>query len=210
MEEDALKALIVRAIDGDEVALKVVLTRTRRDLHDYVTKRIPRSCRHLFDADDIVQVAHMSIFQNIAQMRSTHAGSFHRWTRAIALNRLRNAINACRTAKRQAPQRQPGDRVQSYEDSTIALFSRISISNETASKALARAEAISMMETAMAELPHHYRQALLLVHLEGFGVKETAIVLGRTDRAIHGLCRRALRQLEAHLGSVSKYLSSST
>lgn len=209
MEAEALGALIVRAVEGDEVALKVVLTRTRRGLRDFVSEKIPRDCRHLFDSDDIVQVTHISIFQNINRIRSTHPGSFHRWTRAIALNRLRNAVSAYRTAKRDAGRLQPGDPRPSYEDSTMVLFNTIAGSGSTASKAVARAEAVSMMEAAMARLPQHYRQALRLVHLEGLRVGEAAAVMGKTDRAVHGLCRRALRQLEGELGTVSKYFSSS-
>ncbi len=209
MNVDALEALIVRAADGDEVALKVVLTRTRRDLCEYVVNKIPRACRNLFDAEDVVQMAHMSIFQNIDQVRSTQPGSFHRWTRAIALRRLHNAVRAYRTAKRDAARQQPGHAKPSYEDSTIALFNTIAGRGETASKSVARAEAVSRMETAMDRLPQHYRQALRLVHLEGLRVSEAAAVMGKTDRAVHGLCRRALRQLETHLGSVSDYLSSS-
>ncbi len=66
-----------------------------------------------------------------------------------------------------------------------------------------------MMETTMASLPRHYRQVLQLVHLEGLRVGEAAAVMGTTDRAVHGLCRRALKQLETQLGHISKYLSSS-
>ncbi len=209
MEVEALEVLIVRAIDGDEVALKVVLTRTRRGLREYICRKIPHDCQHLFDADDIVQVAHMSIFQNMDLIRSTLPGSFQRWTRAIALNRLRTAVRAYRTAKRDPARVQPGDRRLSHEDSRMALFDTISGSGRTASKAVARAEAVSMMETALATLPRHYRQVLQLVHLEGLRIGEAAAIMGRTDRAVHGLCRRALKHLETQLGSVSNYLSSS-
>ena len=74
---------------------------------------------------------------------------------------------------------------------------------------MARAEAVSMMEAAIARLPQHHGQALRLVYLEGLRVNEAAAIMGKIDRAVQGLCRRTLRQLEAELGSVSKYLSSS-
>ena len=209
MEGEALEALIGRAAEGDEVAFKVVLARTRPGLRDYIAQKIPRDCRHLFDADDIVQAAHMSIFQNIDQIRSNHPGAFHRWIRAVALNRLRNSISAYRTAKRDVARNQACSPRASYEDSTVALFNTIAASDRRASQNLARAEAVSRMESAMDALPHHYRQALRLVHLEGLRVSEAAAVMGKTDRAVHGLCRRALKQLEIELGSVSKYLSSS-
>ena len=209
MDVKALEALIVRAIDGDEVALKVVLTRTRRGLREYICRKIPRDCRHLFDADDIVQVTHMSIFQNLDLIRSAYPGSFQRWTRAIALNRLRTTIRAYRTAKRNPARVATGDRPLSHEDSTMALFDTVAGPGRTASKAVARAEAVSMMETALATLPRHYRQVVQLVHLEGLRVVEVAAIMGKTERAVHGLCRRALKQLEAQLGNVSNFLSSS-
>ncbi len=208
MEAEALEALVVRAIGGDEVALKVVLARTRHGLCEYVSEKIPRDCRHLFDADDVVQVAHMAIFQSIDQFLSTQATSFLRWTRAIALNRLRNAIGAYRTAKRDAARVRSGHQRLSLEDSTMDLFNTIAGCDGTASKSVARAEAVSMMEDAMAKLPLDHRQALQLVYLEGLRVGEAAAVMAKTDRAIHGLCRRGFKQLAAQLGSASKYLSS--
>jgi len=209
MDAAALEALVVRAIDGDKVALRVVLTGTRRVLRDFVASKIPRDCQHLFDADDIVQTTHMSIFRNIGSVRSTHPGSFHRWIRAIALNRLRNAINAYRAAKRDGARQRCRVAPPGFEDSTVALFQNIAAGGRRASQDVAREEAVSLMEAAMAKLPHHYRQALVLVHLEGLPVRDAAAVMDRTDRAVHGLCRRGLRQLEIQLGTVSKYLSSS-
>jgi hypothetical protein len=39
-------------------------------------------------------------------------------------------------------------------------------------------------------------------------VRVAAEVMGRSDRAIHGLCRRGLVLLRNHLGSATRFLSS--
>jgi len=206
MKSNALETLIARARGGDTVALKVVLTRTRGSLLEYVSGKIPQDCQHLFDAEDITQDTHILIFQNIRDIRSVRTTSFDRWTKAIALNRLRNAVSAYRAAKRDLARNRPGDARQNWEDSTAALFNVLAGSDETASKAVARADAVRAMETAMTTLPQHYQQAVRLVHLEGLPVGEAADLMGKTERAVHGLCRRALRRLEIHLGNVSKHL----
>lgn len=57
---DVHHGLLERAADGDQVALKVLLTRSRLGLYEYVAGRIPRNGRPPIDAEDIVQATHVS------------------------------------------------------------------------------------------------------------------------------------------------------
>ena len=55
----------------------------------------------------------------------------------------------------------------------------------------------------MKSLPAHYEQALRLVHIEGRSVREVAEAMDRTERAIHGLCRRGLQMMREQLESTT-------
>ncbi len=193
------QGLVERAADGDQVALKVLLTRSRLGLHEYIAGRIPRNGHPLIDAEDIIQATHVSVFQNITALRSTHPASFNRWIKTIALSHLRNTIKLHRAVKRGEDRQVAGDARKTWEDSTLALFDALAAAGRTPSLSFARREAITAMETALSELPLHYQHAVRLTHLEGLSVKEAAQIMGRTERAIHGLCRRALMQLEEQL-----------
>jgi RNA polymerase sigma-70 factor (ECF subfamily) len=94
------------------------------------------------------------------------------------------------------------------EDSTLALLDTLAGPGRTPSKSVARREAIDAVHASLAELPEHYRAALWLVHIKGLSVKAAATDMGRSERAIHGLCRRGLRLLRNRLRSTTTFLSS--
>lgn len=200
--------LLLRAIDGDTVALKLLLTESHGPLCERISRRVFGDLQRVVDVEDIVQEAHVEVFRRIRSFEPRGPGSFSRWLTAIAINRLRNAIKRHRAAKRGGGRiaRSPSDR--RIEDSTIALLSALRSPEKTPSRCVARREAVDAVHSALDELPEHYRRAVWLVHIEGRSVRETASQMGRTERAIHGLCRRGLKLLETRLQSSSRFLSS--
>ncbi len=204
--EERELALVRRAAAGDAVALKLLLTKTRPRLRCYISRQIPSDLGRVADADDIVQETHVVVFHRIDGFQPRGADSFFQFTAAIAMNLLRNAITRHRAAKRgggRAPIRRP----KSIEDSTIAMLDLLAGPGHTPSRSVARHEAIEAVESALAELPDHYQQAVRLVHIEGCPVREAASRMGRTERAVHGLCRRGLKLMRNQLFSASKFLS---
>ena len=89
----------------------------------------------------------------------------------------------------------------------FALLDTLAGPTQTPSRNVARGEAIDAVEDALDQLPDHYRQAVWLVHIAGRPVREAALAMGRTDRAIHGLCRQGLKAMRDYLGSESRFLS---
>ena len=201
-------ALVQREIAGDAGALKLLLTESRPRLWEYIARRIPAELTRLIDADDLVQEVHIEVFRRIGSLDQRESGSFFSWVATIGANRLRDAIR-----KHQAEKRGAGADVvataRGIEDSTIALLDTLAGPGRTPSRSVARVEAIKAVHTALDELPEHYRRALWLVHLEGRPVREAAMEMDRTERAIHGLCRRGLKLLEDRIGSSTGLLGSS-
>jgi RNA polymerase sigma factor (sigma-70 family) len=134
------------------------------------------------------------------------SGSFERWVTAIAVRQLRGAVRRQRTAKRGGG-RATVNQLRSVEDSAVALLDMLCGPDHTPSRCIAKKEAVGAVQTAMMELPEHYRQAVWLVHIEGRQVRDVAAQMGRTHRAVNGLCRRGLKLLKAQLESASRFLS---
>ncbi len=201
-------ALVHAAVAGDAAALKLLLLDGHARLCAYLGRRIPVSLQGVVAPDDIAQEAYIQVFQHIRNFRAAGPDAFARWISTIALRKLRNAIKAQRALKRGGGQ---GATTGSptNEDSLAGLLDLVAADGPTPSRVLARRDAVQMLAVALQDLPDHYRQAVRLVYLEGRPVAEAAAAMGRTERAIHGLCRSALRLLREHLGSASQFFSSS-
>lgn len=197
--------LLQQAVGRDPAALQRLLTDTYLWLCDYVARRVPTDLRSIVDAEDIIQQTHIEVFRRIDQFAPHGMDSFRRWVRAIALSRLRNLIKAHRAAKRGGRRARVSDRGR-IDDSTVALLDHIAGPGATPSRCVARGEAIDAVESALGALPEHYRQAVRLVHIEGHRIGEAAALMGRTERAIHGLCRRGLKRMREFLQRESELL----
>ena len=202
-------ALLRRAIDGDSAALKLVLLDLHPRLCSYLTRRIPADLRPALDAEDVVQETYAQIFRRIRDFDLRGSASFQRWVYTIALHQFRHAISRGRAAKRGGGARALTPPRRSREESCVALLELLAGPGRTPSRCVARQEAVLAVEAALTELPEHYRQALWLIHIQGWTVAMAAAEMGRTERALHGLCRRGLKLLRDRLGSRSRYLSSS-
>ncbi|MFH1111334.1 MAG: RNA polymerase sigma factor [Planctomycetota bacterium] len=204
---DVRLGLIKRAVEGDELALSALLAESRSRLLRLVSCRIPAVLKPSIEADDIVQQAHVEIFRRIKSFRNQNVESFDRWTSTILLRQLLNALRELRALKRGGGQvRLGGDR--RLEDSSIALWNTLVGPGKTPSRVAARREAALAVHSALDGLPAHYRKAIWSIHIEGCPVREVACALGKTERAVHALCRRGLARMRRQLRSVSKFLSS--
>ena len=178
-------------------------------LCERLLRRIPADLRSILDPEDVLQESHVEVFRRIESFQPHGPGSFHRWTAAIALSRLRNNIKKYRAAKRGGGRRAVQPLPRNLEDSVVGLFNMVAAPGETPSRIVAKREAVDAVQSGLKDLPEQYRRAIWLVHIEGQSVKDAAAAMGRSERAIHGLCRRGLKLLEGQLGNASRFLSSS-
>ena len=200
-------AMVHAAVAGDLAALKLLLLSGHARLCTYLDRRIPPNLRGMLAPDDVAHEAYIQVFQHISTFRPAGPDALARWTSTIALRKLRNAVKAQRTLKRGGGQ--PAIMGLGHEDSLTGLLDLVAAGGPTPSRVLARDDAVQALRVALQDLPDHYRQAVRLVYLEGRPVAEAAATMGKTERAVHGLCRSALRLLRDHLGSASQFFSSS-
>lgn len=196
------------AIDGDHLALTLLLTEAEGHLRGRLAGRIPQNLRSVVDVDDLLQEAHADAFRHIGRFELRDEPAFDRWLATLALRRLREKIRRRRTAKRgdgrAAVQRlRPG-----VDESSIVLLNLIESSDRSPSKSAAGREAMAAVQAALQELPENYRAAVQAVYLDGCTVAEAGRTLGCTERAVHNLCYKAKQRLRDLLGTSSRFLSS--
>jgi len=204
---DEQTELTRRAAAGDELALTLLLQRTRPRLLEYVGRRIPADLRASVGADDIAQQAHVEAYRNVARFTPRGERAFERWLWTIALRKLRDAIRLRRAAKRGGPRAEAALAGAGLEDSIVGLLDVLAGPGRTPSRQVARQEALDAIRAALDALDPPYREAIWLAHIESRPIAEVARHMGRSQRSVHGLLRRGLAQLRERLGRESRFLT---
>jgi RNA polymerase sigma-70 factor (ECF subfamily) len=206
MDDTPSAELVSRAVAGDRAALEVLLARYYERLRTRIESRIPADLRAVLAADDILQEAFVDVFRGIEGFEDRGENAFEAWVGRIAENRLLDAIKAQRAAKRGGdrlirPQGGRGD------DELIDLLMAAAATERSPSRAMAGAEAIAEIRTALATLKEEYREALRLRFIEGRAMGDVAAAMGKTEPAVQKLCRRGLDALRDTLGTSSKFFT---
>ena len=193
------------AIAGDRPALERLLLDHYDPLKERIGPRLSASLQAVVAADDIVQQTFAQVFRDIASYQPQDGATFLDWISAIAENRLRDELRAAKREKRGGAARRisPANDEQAAAD----LIDSLLADSQTASRAMARREAIAALQVALAQLPASQQEAVRLHFLEGLTIGETAALLNCTSGAVRGLLDRGKDQLRAALGRASLYLS---
>lgn len=199
--------LVRLAVAGDLAALRLLLTEYRPRLRAYLAARIPDGLNQAIDPDDIAQEAYVRVFRHIDHFEQREPNSFFLWLATIAMNCLRDTMRQHQAVKRGGG-RDVARTGKGFDESTIALLNALAGPGKTPSRTMARGEAVDAVHAALEKISEDQRRAVWLVHIEGRAVVEAAAAMGRSERAVHGLCRRGLKQLQQKLGAPGDYLSS--
>ncbi len=193
------------AVAGDRDALQRLIVEYHDLLHFAVEAKMDAATRRRIDPDDVLQDAYASVFKTISKGRFDGAGAFYKWLETIALNGLRNRRRDLKTQKRDVAREIHGstEATTSYPD----LIHRIAASDTSPSRHVARNEATAAVLSSLARLSDDQRDVIRLRFLESRPVAEVASRLGKTEAAVHGLCRRGIRALRESLVSISRFLT---
>jgi RNA polymerase sigma-70 factor (ECF subfamily) len=205
--KQAEQGLIGGAVRGDQIALERLLLAHHNRLADHVGRELPADLRGTISAEDVLQETYVVAFRQIGTFEPRGPDAFYNWLKAVAKNRLFDAIKARRAAKRgggrQPAEAQPGGAVSSVVD----LLELLNVHERTPSRSAARHEALAAVQVAFAGLKGDYREALRLRYMEGLSAAQTAARMNRTERAVHMLCHRGLKQLREGMGRSSQFLT---
>jgi RNA polymerase sigma-70 factor (ECF subfamily) len=205
MNEEERHEQIQLAVGGDADALQRLLIEYHVPLRRAVEEQIDGTFRRYVDPDDVLQDAYAAVFKAFASCTFDGPAAFYGWVEQITYNQLKNRCRALRTQKRDVTRETRGSVAAS--STYPELVQRLACSDISPSRKVARSEATAAVLSSLARLSDDQRNVIRLRFLEGRAVADVAATLGKSEAAVHGLCRRGLLTLRASLASASKYLT---
>lgn len=175
--ETSLEVLMGRYVEGDAAAFRELYRRMSPKLLGYLMRR----CRDLPVAEDALQ----STFAKVHRARATYVrgAPVAPWVLVIARRALYDELRSNRTR----------EELLSDDGALPEPVSDGGISPDDARQ----------LESALAELPGHYREAIELTKLQGFSGGEAARALETTQSAIKLRVHRGYRLLRERLEALA-------
>jgi RNA polymerase sigma factor (sigma-70 family) len=185
--------LVRRARARDEEAWRELVRRHRALLTFVIRSKLPEDVQRRVAAEDVLQSALASAFAEIESFRDQGPGSFLRWLKTIALNRLHDQVDL------------PGrDKRSVGRERALATDLWLAVADPTTrapADAAARAEEIVHLFEAMDELSEPGREVLFRRHFDGLEWAEIARRSSLEARAARAAYGRAVAELARKLRS---------
>jgi RNA polymerase sigma-70 factor (ECF subfamily) len=190
---DHPEVLLARARSGDQAALGQLLELYRNYLRLQARTLIGSALRVRLDPSDLVQETFLEAHRDFGQFLGSTEAELVAWLRQVLVRNLADQ------AKRQQSQKRDVRREESLEallersssDVQQALVKGLS----TPSSQARRREQAVVLADALAALPPHYREVIILRHLERLKFEEVGARMGRSSGAVRILWTRALERL---------------
>jgi RNA polymerase sigma-70 factor (ECF subfamily) len=144
------------------------------------------------DPSDVVQQTLLEAHAKADQFHGNDS-ALAAWLRQALVNNLRDARRALRRDKRDVRREQA--LAEAVEQSSARLEGMLAAAQSSPSEQAVRNEDLLRLAEALTQLPEGQREAIVLHHLQGCSLSETAHRLDRTDAAVAGLLHRGLKKL---------------
>jgi RNA polymerase sigma-70 factor (ECF subfamily) len=153
---------------------------------------LDEGARHRTDASDIVQQTLLEAHAKADQFQGDDS-ALAAWLRQALVNNLRDVWRGLRRRKRDIGREQSLE--EAVEQSSLRLAGMLATPDSSPSQRAVRDEELLRLADALTQLPEAQREAIVLHHLQGYTLVETASHLDRTDAAVAGLLHRGLKKL---------------
>jgi RNA polymerase sigma-70 factor (subfamily 1) len=187
----------------DAAALEHLLDRYRAPLLDYARRHIPTKLRGVLEPNDVLQDTFFEAFRRLNQFNPRDADSSYRWLVTIARTRIINAVKAHGAAKRGGLAQ--GHKLLVNGEPLVSMLAELAVYERTPSQSAIAHELAAALEQSISRLPPDYQTAIRLRYIERQNVDAIAVALGRSQRAVHMVCNRALKALRKDLRSESHF-----
>ena len=184
------QGLVERIKTGDQEAFTALFSRHRPRLAVLVHYRLSADLRRWYEVDDILQEAFLRAFRDFDQFTYRSAGSFMSWLASIADHVMADLARSHGRQKRRA-----GELLRFRSESNP--LGPEPADSRTPSRVLAGNEGLRGLLEKLNSLPEDYRQAILLMKVEGLTTEEAAERLGKSREAAALLLHRALKRFRA-------------
>jgi RNA polymerase sigma-70 factor (ECF subfamily) len=149
------------------------------------------------DPSDIVQQSLMEAFEKRDQFRGATSAEYAAWLRRILSHNMADALRAQGRQKRDVSRERSLE--QQMEESSAQLGDWLAGERSTPSEHAQRHEQAILLADALARLPEHQREALVLHYWQGCSLAEIGVSLDRSTTAVAGLLKRGLKHLRTQL-----------
>jgi RNA polymerase sigma-70 factor (ECF subfamily) len=191
--------LLSQARQGSGPALGQLLELYRDYLTLLARLHIGRRLQGKVDAADLVQETFLKAHRDFAGFRGTTEAELAGWLRQILATSLAGLVRHYLGTRRRDP-RLEQELVLEVDESSRALDRGLVAPHCSPSRQAARREQAVLLANALGQLPEHYREVMILHHLEGLSLSQVARRMGRTPDSVEKLWARALIQLRRLLG----------
>jgi RNA polymerase sigma-70 factor (ECF subfamily) len=183
MSDETTLELVVRAREGDRLAVEALLQRCLPSLKRWAHGRLPPSARGSLDTGDLVQEAAMHALRRLDAFEPRHVGAMQAYLRQSVINRIRDEVR--RVTRHPAPVELPPDHAA---DATSPLEAAI------------EAESYERYRQALSTMnPRHRELVVARVELQ-WSLAEIAQRFGmRTADAARMAVSRALKRLSSEM-----------
>jgi len=184
------QGLIDRIKNGDHDAFSALFEKYRPRLAVLLHYRMSPELRSSFEVDDVLQETFLEAFRDFGQFTYQSPGSFMSWLARISEHVMADLARSQGRQKRHAAE-MLRFRSESNPSGPEPVDSR------TPSRILAEEEGLRGLLEKLNSLPEHYRQAILLMKVEGLSTQEAAARLGKSNEATALLLHRALKRFRS-------------
>ena len=175
--------LVVRAREGDRLAVEALLERCIPSLKRWAHGRLPLAARGALDTSDLVQETVLHVLRRLDHFQPRHVGAMQAYLRQSVINRIRDEVR--RVVRQPAP-------VELSEEPASDLTSPLEGAIKT--------EAYERYRDALNELSPRDREMIVARVEAQWSVQEIAQKFGmRTSDAARMAVSRALRRLADRL-----------
>lgn len=189
--------LLQSARAGDGPALGQLLELYRNYLALLARLQIGRRLQGKVDDSDIVQETFLKAHRDFAEFRGGTEAEFVSWLRQILAWTLANVVRRYRGVRRDVQLER--DLAGDLDRSSQALGQGLPAGQSTPSQRAIRREQAVLLADALTRLPAHYREVIVLRHLENVPFSEVARQLGRSVDSVKKIWARAVAQLRRSL-----------
>jgi RNA polymerase sigma-70 factor (ECF subfamily) len=198
-----IECTIRRAREGDEQSLGELLEMQQRYLKFLAKLQIGRHLQGKVDASDIVQETFLDAHRAIARFQGETESQFIQWLKSIMATKLANTFRHYFGTKQRDIHLEQQWQAE-LDHSAVSLAGMFIDPHSSPSQHVQRVEQAKLVVEALARLPDHYQQVLVLRHLQGCTFPDVAQAMGKSVDSVEKIWLRGisrLRQECRNLGS---------
>lgn len=180
-------------------AVDALFDRHRARLLAMVQTRMDSQLRRRVDPSDVIQEAWITASAGLADYVRDRPIRFYPWLRAIAIERLIDLHRKHVVARGQSVRREVEGGLSVSKSGWRSLAVSVADSNLEPDRRVSLRERAAQLENAIEQLPVNDREIIVLRHIEGLSVAETADVLGIPEGTVKSRHFRILARLQTRL-----------